>query len=247
MKLGKWTRREFVRGAAGVVALPQLMPQTITAGAAYVASGENYIYAFRVEGERWTQLQQVKSVAPACMVIAGDTLFVANDVELYDRLPRGSVESFRIGAAGRLTYLARTALSLSATHPRSMAVSPDGNLLAVAAYEGGIYNLFAIGTDSGLSAPCAIFKDVGCAHPHTLLFDDNGRRLIASDFHSGRLSVFGVDGGRLTRLMERSVDKAEQPQPALTGENTSIVGNTIYYRAVKVAIVPKATGVALRT
>ncbi len=247
MTLEKWTRREFVRSAAGVVALPQLMPQMSPDGFAYVASGTDSIHAFRVQREQWTPIQQIACAAPGWIIVTGDTLFAANDVGMYEQLPRGSITSFRIGPDGRLALLGRTALSLAATHPRHMAISPDGKLLAVAAYEGGIYNLFSMSADGVLGAPSGIFKDTGCAHPHRLLFDNSGKHLIASDVGSNRLSVFGVQDGRLTRLMQRPLGDAEHPAPAPAGDSTSIVDNTIYYRSVKVAVVPAAKSVALRT
>ena len=197
MKLEKWTRRDFVRGAAGVLVLPHLPQPAITF--AYVASSQNTIQAFRVRGKQRTPIQEIASVAPACIVRARNTLYVANDVAMYDRLPRGSIESFRIGTDGHLTPLARTALSLSAGHPRSMAISPDARLLAVAAYEGGIYNLFTIAADGRLGTPSSIFKDTNCAHPDRLTFDSNGKHLIASDLRSQRQSVLAFDGDRLTR------------------------------------------------
>ena len=53
----RWTRREFVRGAAGMVALPicrmewlPRRPQQF----AYVASGEGSLHVFRLRGEAWT-------------------------------------------------------------------------------------------------------------------------------------------------------------------------------------------------
>ncbi len=144
-------------------------------------------------------IQEIASAAPACMVRLRDTLYVANDVAIYDRLPRGSVESFSIGTDGRLTPLNRTPLSLSATHPRSMAVSPDGKLLAVAAYGGGIYNLFAIAADGRLGPPYGIFKDVVCTRPDTLAFDATGKHLIASDSSCNGRSVLTVEGVRLSR------------------------------------------------
>jgi 6-phosphogluconolactonase len=238
VKVERWTRREFVRGAAGVVALPRWLPQRRGDGFAYVSSANNAIHAFRVRGEFWTPIEQVTSTAPAAIAISGNTLYVANDVGLYGRLPRGSVECFRISPSGRLAALGRVALSLSATHPRSLAVSPDGKLLAVASHEDGIYNLFAIGED-GLGAPSGIFKDIGCAHPHTLHFDGTGTRLISRDLE-GRRSVFAVEGGRLARISETAFTPAAE-------ELIRIDGDSIYYRSVKVADVPAARNVALRT
>jgi 6-phosphogluconolactonase len=218
-----WTRREFLRGAAGIVALkgqPQAMGATRFA---YVGCGDDSLRVFRLQGELWTQIQRVPSRAPACVLLspAQRTLYVANEVDEYEGTPRGTVEAFHIDPAdGRLTLLSRTALSLSATRPRHMAVSPNGKLLAVAAYGGGIYNLVAIAPDGSLAQVSSIFKDAGCgpharfqasAHPHTLLFDAEGRHLLSSDFGSERLNVFALEDGGLRRSMQRSTGEGSGP------------------------------------
>ncbi len=227
LSAARWTRREFVRGAASVVALPHL-PQIVTASAlprqfAYVASGQGSLHVFRLSGERWTSTQRVPSRAPACILLsaAQRTLYVANEVDVHEGLPRGTVESFHIDPFdGHLTLLGRQPLSLSATHPRHMALSPDGKLLAVAAYGGAIYNVFPIAADGCLSQPSGIFKQAGCgphadsqasAHPHTLLFDTSGCHLLSSDFGSDRLNVFAVEGGRLERRSQRTTDEGSGP------------------------------------
>jgi 6-phosphogluconolactonase len=224
--LGTWTRREFVRGAAAIVALPHL-PQAVAGAAypqfAYVASGEDSLHVFRLRGEVWTRTQQVPSPAPVCILLsrAQRTLYVANQVDVHEGLPRGTVEAFHIDPLdGRLTLLGRTPLSLSATRPRHLALSPDGKLLAVAAYEGAIYNLFPIGEDSSLGPPSGIFKQTGCgphvqsqasAHPHTVLFDADGRHLLSSDFGSDRLRAFAVEGGRLQPRRQRATGEGSGP------------------------------------
>jgi 6-phosphogluconolactonase len=218
-----WTRREFLRGAAGIVALNKL-PQAMGAPRfAYVGCGDDSLRVFRLQGELWTQIQRVPSLAPACVSLSPvqETLYVANEVDEYGGLPRGTVEAFHIHPGdGRLTLLSRIALSLSATRPRHMAVSPDGKLLAVAAYGGGIYNLVAIAQDGSLAQVSSIFKDAGCgphaqlqasAHPHTLLFDAGGRHLLSSDFGSDRLSVFAFEDGGLRRVMQRSTGQGSGP------------------------------------
>ena len=216
-----FTRREFVRGAAGVVALPYLPSPSLHF--AYVASGEGSLHVFRVQGEHWTRIQRVSSSAPACVLLSPGqrTLYVANEVETHEGLARGTVEAFHIDPLdGRLTLSNRRPLSLSATRPRHMALSPDGKMLAVAAYEGGIYNLFSIAGDGNLGPPAGIFKDAGCggdrqlqgaAHPHSLLFDSVGGRLLASDFGSDRLSVFTVEGTRLQRVAQRQTGTGSGP------------------------------------
>jgi 6-phosphogluconolactonase len=219
-----WTRREFLCGAAGVLALPHLQAAAVPARQfAYVASGVGSLHVFSAQDEQWTEIQRVASRAPACVLLSPSQriLYVANAVEMHQGLPCGTVEAFQIDAQrGSLTLLSRQPLSLSATQPRHMALSPDGKLLAVAAYGGGIYNLFPLQADGSLGRPDNIFKDAGCgphstlqaaAHPHTLLFDAGGRHLLSSDFGSDRLSVFAVEEGRLWRRMQRSTGAGSGP------------------------------------
>jgi 6-phosphogluconolactonase len=218
-----WTRREFLRGAAGVVALKGLPQAMGTTRFAYVGCGDDSLRVFRLRGKLWTQIQRVPSRAPACVLLspAQETLYVANEVDEHEGLPRGTVEAFHIHPGdGRLTLLSRTALSLSATRPRHMAVSPDGKLLAVAAYGGGIYNLIAIAGEGSLGQVSSILKEAGSgqhaqlqasAHPHTLLFDAGGRHLLSSDFGSDRLNVFALEDGGLRRSMQRSTGEGTGP------------------------------------
>jgi 6-phosphogluconolactonase len=218
-----WTRREFLRGAAGMVAVNRLLKAMGATRFSYVGCGDDSLRVFRVQGEVWTQIQRVPSRAPACVLLsaAQQALYVANEIDEHEGLPRGTVETFHIHPEdGRLTLSSRTALSLSATRPRHMAVSPDGKLLAVAAYGGGIYNLIAISQDGSLGQVSSIFKDAGCgphaqlqatAHPHTLLFDAGGLHLLSSDFGSDRLSVFALEDGGLRRRMQRSTGEGSGP------------------------------------
>jgi 6-phosphogluconolactonase (cycloisomerase 2 family) len=206
------------------VALKKLPRQLGALRFAYVGCGDDSLRVFRLQGEHWTQIQRVPSLAPACVLLspAQQTLYVANEVEEHEGLPRGTVEAFHIHPGdGRLTLLSRTALSLSATWPRHMAVSPDGKLLAVAAYGGGIYNLIAIAQEGSLGQVSSIFKDAGCgthaqlqasAHPHTLLFDAGGQHLLSSDFGSDRLNVFALEDGVLRRSMQRSTGEGSGPR-----------------------------------
>jgi 6-phosphogluconolactonase (cycloisomerase 2 family) len=146
---------------------------------------------------------------------------VANELDVYQGLPRGTVEAFHIDPFdGRLTLLGRTPLSLSATHPRHLALSPDGKILAVAAYGGAIYNLFPLAEDGSLGQPSGSFKQAGCgphaqsqasAHPHTLLFDATGRHLLSSDFGSDRLSVFAMEDGRLQLRTQHATGAGSGP------------------------------------
>ncbi len=214
-----------MRGAAGVVALPHLQEVAAVPSRqfAYVASGEGSLHVFRLRGQYWTRKQRVASRAPACILLSPvkPILYVANEVDVHEGLPRGTVEAFHIDPFdGSLTLLGRTPLSLSATHPRHLALSPDGKLLAVAAYGGAIYNLIPIAGDGSLGQRSSIFKQAGCgphapsqasAHPHTVLFDASGRHLLSSDFGSDRLSMFAVEGGGLQRRRQHATGEGSGP------------------------------------
>jgi 6-phosphogluconolactonase len=244
-----FTRREFLRGAAGIVALKQFPRAMAAPRFAYVGCGEDSLRVFRLQGELWTQIQRVPSRAPACVLLspAQQTLYVANEVDEHEGVPRGTVEAFHIHPGdGRLTLLSRMALSLSATRPRHVAVSPDGKLLAVAAYGGGIYNLIALSQEGSLGRVSSIFKDAGSgthaqlqasAHPHTLLFDAVGRHLLSSDFGSDRLNVFAFEDGGLERRMQRSTGEGSGPGDCVFHPSGSFVyawhgleGSLVCYR-----------------
>src|SRR6202789_2398366 len=208
----KLSRRWFLRSTASLAALAQLRPAAalIKQNAfAYVACGkrqekEDSIRIFSLHRREWTPIQRVPTRAPACLILSPDqqTLYVANQVDTHKGLPHGTVEAFCIDPSyGYLRLLSQQALSLAATCPRHMALSPDGRLLAVAADGGAIYNLLPVSTDGSLDRPCSVFKQLGCgprtrlrtdAHPHRLLFDSTGKHLLSSGFGSGDMSTFVV-------------------------------------------------------
>src|ERR1700743_3910887 len=65
-----WTRREFLRGAAGIVAVHQLPKAMGTTRFAYVGCGDDSLRVFRVQGEFWRQIQRVPSRAPAYLLLS---------------------------------------------------------------------------------------------------------------------------------------------------------------------------------
>jgi 6-phosphogluconolactonase len=131
-----------------------------------------------------------------------------NEIDTYRGLPRGAVEAFTIDVRnGRLTKLNQQPLSLSGTMPRDLAISPDGLHAVIAVYGGGAYNVLPIAGDGSLGDVCGILKETGSgphpehqgtAHPHTVLFDSNGRYLLGTDIGSDRLNVFALTHGRIT-------------------------------------------------
>jgi 6-phosphogluconolactonase (cycloisomerase 2 family) len=130
---------------------------------------------------------------------------VANDVSRYQYRPRGTVETFAMDqATGILEVVGRQPLSLSATGPRSLAVSPDGGSLLVTAFSGGAYNVLPI-DESGLpGAPSCILKQIGHgehlieqahAHPAHIVFHSETGVAIAADYGADRLDILTADCG----------------------------------------------------
>lgn len=132
-------------------------------------------------------------------------LYVANDVSLYQHQPRGTVETFAFDqATGILQLVGRQPLSLSATQPRSLVISPDGCSLLVAAFGGGAYNVLTIDKSGLPAAPSGILKQVGqgkhpteqsSAHPSHVVFHPGTGTAIAADYGAERLDILASDCG----------------------------------------------------
>jgi 6-phosphogluconolactonase (cycloisomerase 2 family) len=140
---------------------------------------------------------------------SGQRLYALNGVSTYQGLPCGSVQTFSVDEKnGQLASLGSQPLSLSATMPRQLTLSPDGKWLAVAVSGGGSYNLLPVLADGQAGRPCGILKETGCglvprhqdkAHPEAVLFDKTGNRIITADLGSDRICVLSIEEG-LTKL-----------------------------------------------
>ncbi|MFH0134393.1 lactonase family protein [Variovorax sp. VaC1] len=170
------------------------------------------IYVLAVNDGGWTQVQTVASANPSFLAVHPSQrfLYAINEIDTYQGLPTGTAEAYAIDErSGRLTLLNRQPLSLSGVIPAHLAVSPDGRALAVALYGGGAYNVLPIDADGKLGKVSGIEKETGSGpdaerqespHPHMVLFDASGQRLLATDLGSDRINAFTLADGRLALL-----------------------------------------------
>lgn len=205
-------RRTFLQSAAWVPILGAFDPSTLRAepAFAYVATPDA-ICVFAIKAHKWTLLQTIPSRAPSFLAIHPERkhLYAANEIDEYEGVPRATVEAYAIDAiTGRLEFLNRRPLSLSATRPRHFAISPDGKAIVVAAGGGGIYNVISVETNGALGKITGIRKEVGCgphekyqsaAHPHSLVFHPAGQYLVGTDLGCDRISSFNLVDGALVR------------------------------------------------
>lgn len=225
-----WSRRAFLQGVGCTSALSVLNmaipdaqasssnePDGISpARFAYVCSGNEAglsgIQAFEVRGDQWHLKQTIPSRSPVSLALHPDRqfLYVANAVDEHEHLPRGTVEAYKInGHDGSLVLINRQPLSLSGIRPRHVAVSPDGNYLVAGIHGGGAYNVLPIAADGAIGEVSQILKEVGSgahpvhqasSHPHTVVFDETGKYILATDEGCDRISVFAFRNGRMMRI-----------------------------------------------
>ena len=181
------------------------------------------IRVYGIWGERWKLKQVVASAAPVSLTVHPNRrfLYAVNEVDRYEGLPTGTVEAYAIDAEGKLTFLNRRALSLSATLPSHLALSPDGRSAIVSVHGGGAYNLLSVGEDGRLGRITGIVKETGCgprvtdqdtAHPQMTIFDSAGRHVLAVDMGANRLSVLSMEDGKFAVRERHALDAASGPR-----------------------------------
>lgn len=168
----------------------------------------NGIHVFALRGDEWRLVQVAPSVNPSFLAVHPSRrfLYAINEIDHWEGLPRGTAEAYAINANdGTLHLLNRQPLSLASTAPAHLAVSPDGRHLVTAQYLGGTYNVLPIQRDGSLGTVSGIVKETGSgprpeqesAHPHMVLFDPTGQRVLATDLGSDRINLFTLKDGRL--------------------------------------------------
>jgi 6-phosphogluconolactonase len=237
-----WSRREFVQMAGSSLGAMSFVPSLLASVTqasekyatrfAYVGFGGEgakeegiAVYDLRgadLRGGRWKPSSVVASAAPSSLALDANErfLYAVNEVDEYEGLPSGTVEAYAIDAAdGSLKLVNRQKLSLSATAPRHVAVSPDGSALVVSVHGGGAYNVLPLGEDGGVGAVSGILKETGSgphdeqrsAHPQMVAFDRAGR-VVSADLGSDRLSVLKLCTARLSITGRYAAEAGDGPR-----------------------------------
>lgn len=184
----------------------------------FAEGDDGTLHILHIQRGKPSVLHSMPSARPSAIVRHPyrSLLYVANDVSRHQYRPRGTVETFAVDqATGKLELVGRQPLSLSATRPRSVAISPDGRSLLIAAFGGGSYNVLPI-DESGLpGAPSSILKQIGhgehrieqaSAHPSHVLFHPETGVAVATDYGADRLDIITADddsGNRRMRVTGR--------------------------------------------
>lgn len=205
-----------------------LLGQAIGCGAAVALAGKTPLFTYRTAGQwvevlrRGVKVQAVASANPAYLQLdeARRRLFVVNEIDEYEGLPTGTVESYSIRTSGLIELISRQALALSAVRPRHLAISPDGRFMVVAVYGGGAYNVLPIDGEGRIGRVSQVLKEIGrgadtvkqaTAHPHSVVFDDSGRFVVGTDFGCDRINVFAFEQGRLRRIAQVATPAGSGP------------------------------------
>jgi 6-phosphogluconolactonase (cycloisomerase 2 family) len=189
-------------------------------------------------------------------------LYVARDCEHWNGLPCGVVESYAVRREARpLQLLAQTPMALSATGPRSVAVSSCGRHLLVSASTGGAWNSFTL-NDDGMPASVALARketglavnsrDVLLPAPYGLAFSPRTLLAVGADPGIDRLSFLQPSSAGIA-----VVARCDTPpglagtQPAWTADGRHIVVATarkpslLLYRVAATELPGSQTGMDL--
>jgi 6-phosphogluconolactonase (cycloisomerase 2 family) len=161
-------------------------------------------------------------------------LYVARDCRQWEDLPRGVIETYAVARDMRpLRRIAQTPMALSATGPRSLAVSSCGRHLLVAASTGGAWNAFALDRD-GVPAGIAIARKetgtmlhslaVSLPTPHGLVFSPHAPFAIGTDPGSGRMTLLQPSSEEIALLARFEPPHGLTPaSPAWTSDGKYVI------------------------
>ena len=203
------SRRAFLAGAAAVAVSGRTLLRighsepnapAFLHLAAYSAR-HGHVHSYVVTGDQCEFLgsTDIDSFAASASHPTLPVLYIARDCSQWEHLPCGVIETYRVErSAHPLRRLMQTPMALSATGPRSLAVSSCGRYLLVSASTGKAWNAFVLGCD-GVPASVAIArKETGSISdpriilspaPHAVAFSPTGPCAVGTDPSSKRMTL----------------------------------------------------------
>jgi 6-phosphogluconolactonase (cycloisomerase 2 family) len=180
------------------------------------------VFRFNPQNGALIPVQQVPSTNPSFVALDPSKrfLYVINEIGDYEGKKSGSIEAYSINPnSGALTFMNRQ--SLNSPGPAHLAVDPAGRYVVAAIYGGGEFVVLPIGADGRLGTATSVLKDVGTGpnksrqdapHPHSVVFDPNGRFIAAADLGTDKVQIFRLGNGVLERVSEASVAPGAGPR-----------------------------------
>jgi 6-phosphogluconolactonase (cycloisomerase 2 family) len=238
------SRRAFLAGAATCAAVaPTILHAAVRElgrrTLLHVATREShtgYVHTFALISDGCTLLgsTSIDSFAALAPHPALPVLYVARDCREWENLPRGVIESYAIEpGAHPLRLLTQTPMALSATGPRSLAVSSCGRYLLVSASTGGAWNAFALNR-AGVPASVAIARKeagrmldaraISLPTPHGLVFSPHEPFALGADPGSCCIALLQPSSERIAVLARCQTPHGLTPtSPAWTSDGRYII------------------------
>lgn len=238
------SRRKFLAGAAACAAAgPALLRAIVHPSNSqtmlHVASqnGKNgYVHTYALtSGEcKFLGATGVDSCTALATHPLLPVLYLARDCPQWEDLPRGVIETYAVARGmGPLRCIARTPMALSATGPRSLAVSSCGQHLLVSSSTGGAWNAFALDR-GGVPIGVAIArKETGAmlhSHtislptPHGLVFSPHAAFAIGIDPGSGHMTLLQPSSEQLVALARYQTSHGfTSASPVWTGDGRYVI------------------------
>jgi hypothetical protein len=241
------SRRAFLAGAATCAAvgpaflhaaIRELGRQTLL----HVATREShtgYVHTYALTSGGCTLLGSTAVDSLAALAVHPElpVLYVARDCREWESLPRGVIESYAVARGVHpLRLLTQTPMALSATGPRSLAVSSCGRHLLVSASTGGAWNAFAL-NPGGVPASVAVARKetgtmldshtVSLPTPHGLAFSPHRPFALATDPGSGSITLLHPTSESIAvRVRCRNPYGLAHASPVWTADGRYVIAST---------------------
>ena len=167
-----------------------------------------------------TLIQSVESLNPSFLVVhpSENFLYVLNEIDDYQGKEQGSLEAWAIDdKTGKLSFLNRVSC---ASIPAHIAVSPDGEFVALSTYMGETYELFPINDDGTLEEASSVLKQTGTGpharqkmtHPHAVVFSPCEKWILGADLGNDTVKSFRIIGDELKEISSAKVASGAGPR-----------------------------------